>query len=215
MSHSAGTSRTRVYRYSPGQRESASYNLLSGVRVGEPEAFRDVTVIVEGLLAPKKRGQHATDTSAFFENVGINALRAVLLYLVHTERGVLNCGPWRRAHTLMATPGRFFQAMQGADHPEVRQQAVRLQQLMQRGERQFEGEWGTASGVLDLFGDPLVAQHTASSDFSLMDLQYGMSPVALYLGAEGTTDLQYLYPLYRGLLLSMYRQPQRRATVTA
>ena len=183
---------------------SASYNLLSGVRVGQPEEFRDVTVLVEGLLAPKKRGQLSTDSGAFFEHRGISALRAVLLYVLHTmptgQVSLADC------HQRMANPAPLLQAMLGARHPEVRQQATRLQQLMTRGERQFEGEWGTAQGVLDLFGDPLIARHTAQSDFRLMDLQYGPTPMTLYLGAEGTTDLQYLYPLYRSLLQLMYRQ---------
>jgi len=192
-----------VYRLAPGDPESHAWNPLDVVRVGTAHEFRDVMVLMQGLLDPVKKDTRASDSGAFFERRGAVAGRGVLLYALHTappgEATLAKC------HALMHTPERTLAAMQAHAHPEVQAQGQRLTELREKAERQFTAEWDTAQDALDLFSDPAIAAITGRSDFTMTDLQHGDRPMTLYLGAETPTDMAYLYPLYRMLLQATYR----------
>ena len=192
-----------VYRLAPGDPMSNSWNPLDVVRVSTDHEFRDVMVLMQGLLDPKKKDTMTSDSGAFWERRGAIAGRGVLLYALHSQppgKATLT-----QCHTLMNAPEATIAAMQAHAHPEVKAQGKRLTELMDTAERAFRAEWDTAQDALDLFSDPAIAAITQRSDFRLTDLQFGARPMTLYLGAETPEDLGYLYPLYRMLLQSTYR----------
>ena len=56
------------------------------------------------------------------------------------------------------------------------------------------------SGRWSLYNDPLIARSTDTSTFALEDLQYGATPMTLYLVAPSPRALERLHPLYRVIL---------------
>ena len=173
------------------------------MRVGTEHEFRDVMVLLQGLLDPRQKNTSHSDSGDFWTRSGAVAGRGVLLYELHSAAP--GTATLTHCHALMGTPTTTLAAMQAHPHPEVQAQGKRLADLLVNAERQFEAEWGTMRLALDLFSDPAIATITSRSDFALTDLQFGSRPMTLYLGAETPEDLSYLYPLYRMLLQSTYR----------
>ena len=187
-----------VYRFAPAMRQSHCINLLDAVRVGYPEEFQDVTFLVKSLLAPPVKHEVRTDTGGFFGPLEETILRGVLLYVLHYA-------PDDKRHlsyalTLMADAAACLAHMHGAAHQEVQRVGLRLTSMLQESPRQFTGAWDGALRGLQMFRDPLVAAHTSTSDFRLIDLQYGDVPVTLYLIAEAPTQMGFLYPIFRAVM---------------
>src|SRR5207237_7817040 len=68
------------------------------------------------------------------------------------------------------------------------------------GDRELSSVWTTAIRPLVLYSDPLVARSTDTSTLALDDLQYGKTPLSLYLIAPSPMALERLHPLYRVIL---------------
>ena len=65
-----------------------------------------------------------------------------------------------------------------ATHPVVRE---KVQEMLDKEDKDFSGVLSTAKTALTLYSDPLVAKNTAASDFSINDLVNAERPVSLYL----------------------------------
>jgi type IV secretion system protein VirD4 len=78
-------------------------------------------------------------------------------------------------------------------HPVVRQ---RVQQMLDKEERDFSGVLSMANAALKVFGDPLVSRVTSASDFTIQDLVNHERPISLYLVVP-PSDKVRLTPLIR------------------
>lgn len=78
-------------------------------------------------------------------------------------------------------------------HPVVRE---KVQEMLDKEERDFGGVLSTAKTALTLYSDPLVARNTAASDFSIDDLVNHDLPVSLYLVVPPSDKIR-LRPLIR------------------
>ena len=58
------------------------------------------------------------------------------------------------------------------------------------GDRELSAVWSTAIRPLVLYNDPLIARSTDTSTFALEDLQYGATPMTLYLVAPSPRALE-------------------------
>src|SRR5450432_4864649 len=63
-------------------------------------------------------------------------------------------------------------------HPVVRE---KVQEMLDKEDRDFGGVLSTAKTALTLYSDPLVAKNTSASDFTINDLVNDDKPVSLYL----------------------------------
>ena len=80
-----------------------------------------------------------------------------------------------------------------ATHPVVRE---KVQEMLDKEERDFGGVLSTAKTALTLYSDPLVAQNTSASDFSIADLVSHTRPISLYLVVPPSDKIR-LRPLIR------------------
>jgi type IV secretion system protein VirD4 len=80
-----------------------------------------------------------------------------------------------------------------ATHPVVRTKA---QEMLDKGEKDRSGVLSMAQTALTLFSDPLVANNTAASDFTIQDLVNHEKPVSLYLVVPPSDKIR-LRPLIR------------------
>ncbi len=78
-------------------------------------------------------------------------------------------------------------------HPVVREKA---QEMLDKEDRDFGGVLSTAKTALTLYSDPLVAQNTSASDFTINDLVNHERPVSLYLVVPPSDKIR-LRPLIR------------------
>lgn len=78
-------------------------------------------------------------------------------------------------------------------HPVVRE---KVQEMLDKEERDFGGVLSTAKTALTLYSDPLVAGNTSASDFTIDDLVNHERPVSLYLVVPPSDKIR-LRPLIR------------------
>jgi type IV secretion system protein VirD4 len=80
-----------------------------------------------------------------------------------------------------------------ATHPVVRE---KVQEMLDKEERDFGGVLSTAKTALTLYSDPLVARNTSASDFTIADLVNYNRPISLYLVVPPSDKIR-LRPLIR------------------
>jgi type IV secretion system protein VirD4 len=83
-------------------------------------------------------------------------------------------------------------------HPVVRE---KVQEMLDKEDKDFSGVLSTAKTALTLYSDPLVAKNTSVSDFAIDDLVNYEHPVSLYLVVPPSDKIR-LRPLIR-LILTM------------
>src|SRR3974377_471898 len=83
-------------------------------------------------------------------------------------------------------------------HPVVKE---KVQEMLDKEDRDFGGVLSTAKTALTLYSDPLVAQNTSASDFTIADLVNHERPISLYLVVPPSDKIR-LRPLIR-LMLTM------------
>jgi type IV secretion system protein VirD4 len=98
-------------------------------------------------------------------------------------------------------------------HPAIVQLATEISNIS--GDRELSGVWTTALGPLLPYADWLTQRSTDTSTVDLNDLQYGPVPMALYLIAPSTSDLDRLAPVYRVISEMAVRRLQDHAPRSA
>ncbi|HTW64437.1 MAG TPA: type IV secretory system conjugative DNA transfer family protein [Bryobacteraceae bacterium] len=88
---------------------------------------------------------------------------------------------------------RMPTGQQTMTHPVVRE---KVQEMLDKEERDFGGVLSTAKTALTLYSDPLVAKNTSASDFTIDDLVNHNRPVSLYLVVPPSDKIR-LRPLIR------------------
>ena len=78
-------------------------------------------------------------------------------------------------------------------HPVVRE---KVQEMLDKEDKDFSGVLSTAKTALTLYSDPLVAKNTSASDFTIQDLVNHDRPVSLYLVVPPSDKIR-LRPLIR------------------
>jgi type IV secretion system protein VirD4 len=80
-----------------------------------------------------------------------------------------------------------------ATHPVVKE---KVQEMLDKEDRDFGGVLSTAKTALTLYSDPLVARNTSASDFTIADLVNYEQPISLYLVVPPSDKIR-LRPLIR------------------
>ena len=78
-------------------------------------------------------------------------------------------------------------------HPTVRE---KVQEMLDKEDKDFSGVLSTAKTALTLYSDPLVAKNCAVSDFTIQDLVNSYRPISLYLVVPPSDKIR-LRPLIR------------------
>lgn len=95
-----------------------------------------------------------------------------------------------------ATLARDWRTADGeatATHPVVRE---KVQEMLDKEDKDFSGVLSTAKTALTLYSDPLVVRNTSASDFTIKDLVNNEQPVSLYLVVPPSDKIR-LRPLIR------------------
>ncbi|TAN16228.1 MAG: conjugal transfer protein TraG [Rhizobiaceae bacterium] len=201
------------FKFSPVEESSSSrFNPLSEVRLFTPRDVSDAQNIANMIVrtgedSPQERywqDAAASITTGMILHVCYEAALegrvASLADLAHvftkpgsnfreTLKELLNC-----PHDPDYAHGwRMPTGDKTATHPVVKE---KVQEMLDKEDRDFGGVLSTAKTALTLYSDPLVAKNTSASDFTIADLVNYERPISLYLVVPPSDKIR-LRPLIR------------------
>ncbi|MFN4024160.1 MAG: IncP-type conjugal transfer protein TraG [Hyphomonas sp.] len=190
-------------RFDPTDPGSPRYNLLLDVRRGDSEV-RDAQNIADILVDP----EGSLERRSHWEKTGHALLVGVILHVLYAEEDKTLAG----CAKFLSDPDRSFAAtlrlmmttphLGASVHPVVAQAARELQN---KSENERSGVLSTALSFLSLYRDPVVAEVTSVSDWSVDDLVSGERPLSLYLACP-PSDVSRTKPLMRLVLNQIARR---------
>ncbi|WP_428947198.1 type IV secretory system conjugative DNA transfer family protein [Acidithiobacillus ferrooxidans] len=189
------------------------FNPLEEVRVGTPFEVKDVMNIATMIVDPDGKG-----LNDHWQKTGFALLTSVILHVLYAEkdktlRGVaafLNDPALQNvdeAFTKMTETehnpsGKFDRAWRDQYHTDSKVHPVIAQsakEMLNKAANEKSGVISTMMSFLSLYRDPIVAEWTEYSDWSITDLQDAEKPVSLYL-VTSPEDKNRLKPLIRLVL---------------
>jgi type IV secretion system protein VirD4 len=193
---------SHVLRFDPTDDTGVRWNPLMEIRRGKYE-IRDAMNLAE--LLPNPEG-NIYEGDTIWDNVSMDYVTGALLFLINFAPPEWKClGGLRRFMELGPQAGKL---MQENAHPdpdirrEIRGASVRL--WKNENERYVGSVMATINSYLRIYGDPIVAAATGTSDFRTSDLQCADHPVSLYLVVR-PSDAERLRPLLKMLLVGAQR----------
>jgi type IV secretion system protein VirD4 len=204
----ASEGQNRVLRWEPGALEGTiSFNFLGEVRLGTEYEFRDVSNVMEMVVDPEGAG-----LSDHWKPSAAVTLNGVALHVCYERQAMGQTASLGDVLHALNDPNRgrdlLYDAMRtnkhlgGQPHPQI---AAVGQDMMNKDVRERSGIHSTASLMLRLFRDPIVAANTARSDFRLDELMNAADPATLYVVTRGEDKLR-LRPLVRLFLTMMFNR---------
>lgn len=190
-------------RFDPTDARSPRYNPLLEVRRGACEV-RDAQNIADILVDP----EGSLERRNHWEKTGHALLVGVILHVLYAEEDKTLAG----CAKFISDPDRTFAAtlrlmmstphLGSRPHPVVAQAARELQN---KSENERSGVLSTALSFLSLYRDPVVAEVTSVSDWTVEGLVMGERPMSLYLACP-PSDVSRTKPLMRLVLNQIARR---------
>lgn len=190
-------------RFDPTDARSPRYNPLLEVRRGACEV-RDAQNIADILVDP----EGSLERRSHWEKTGHALLVGVILHVLYAEEDKTLAG----CAKFLSDPDRTFAAtlrlmmstlhLGDRPHPVVAQAARELQN---KSENERSGVLSTALSFLSLYRDPVVAEVTSVSDWTVEGLVMGERPMSLYLACP-PSDVSRTKPLMRLVLNQIARR---------
>ena len=199
LSQRQGGMGQRILCYNPASLATHRHNALDEIRLGVTEV-KDTRNIVDMLIDPeavkdhRDHWDHAVSpaiTAAILHILYSKPVRqhnfeGVAYFLANAQRNIKDSlEEMRRTNHLGGTP-----------HPVV---ASMAQELLQKSPNDMSGVISTAMDYVGIYRDPLIAHLTKTSDFRIKDLQFGPTPVSLYIMIP-PSDLAGTRPIARVFL---------------
>ena len=193
--------------FDPTNPDSAKYNPLLEVRMGETEV-RDVQNIADILVDPEgmlERRNH-------WEKTAHSLLVGAILHILYAEQEKT----LSRVASFLSDPSRSFKdtldVMMKTNHlgesPDMQVHPVVAQaarELLNKSDNERSGVLSTAMSFLSLYRDPVVAKVTSDCDWRISDLISADKPVSLYLVVP-PSDISRTKPLVRLILNQIGRR---------
>lgn len=190
-------------RFDPTDARSPRYNPLLEVRRA-PCEVRDAQNIADILVDP----EGSLERRSHWEKTGHALLVGVILHVLYAEEDKTLAG----CAKFLSDPDRTFAAtlrlmmstshLGDRPHPVVAQAARELQN---KSENERSGVLSTALSFLSLYRDPVVAEVTSVSDWTVEGLVMGERPMSLYLACP-PSDVSRTKPLMRLVLNQIARR---------
>jgi len=192
-----------VAAFTPCRQPQACINVLDTIRRGTHHEFHDAHIIAQSLVSPEKMAQESA-TTVHFRELAALLLTAAILHVCYTAPRKSLAGVWgflTQQHASLSdclkTMARTIHHAQGI-HQAIAALTTAMKNIT--GDRELSSVWTTAIRPLVLYNDPYIAASTDRSTLSLEQLQYGDTPLSLYLVAPSPYELKRLHPLYRVIL---------------
>jgi type IV secretion system protein VirD4 len=206
------------FKFSPVEQEATSrFNPLSEVRLFTPRDVSDAQNIASMIV----RTGEDSPQERYWQDASTSITTGMILHVCYAAAREGRQASLADLSHLFTRPGSSFHdtleellnfehdpgfrhqwhmpdGARTATHPVVRE---KVQEMMDKEDKDFGGVLSTAKTALTLYSDPLVANNTAASDFTINDLVNHTRPVSLYLVVPPSDKIR-LRPLIR-LILTM------------
>jgi type IV secretion system protein VirD4 len=200
------------FKFSPVEQHTSRFNPLSEIRLGSPRDVSDAQNVADMIV----RTGEDSPQERYWQDAAASITTGMILhvcYAASAEGRIASLGDLAGVFT---RPGSGFRDTLNellsyphdpdytfgwhtrecevtATHPVVRE---KVQEMLDKEDKDFSGVLSTAKTALSLYSDPLVAQNTSASDFTIQDLVNNERPVSLYLVVPPSDKIR-LRPLIR------------------
>lgn len=201
------------FKFSPVEQSSSSrFNPLAEVRLFTPRDVSDAQNIANMIV----RTGEDSPQERYWQDAAASITTGMILHVCYAAAREGRVASLADLAHVFTTPGSNFRdtlaellnaehdpkggrgwRMPGGErtvtHPVVKEKA---QEMLDKEDRDFGGVLSTAKTALTLYSDPLVAQNTSASDFTIADLVNHDHPISLYLVVPPSDKIR-LRPLIR------------------
>src|SRR5471032_1283822 len=167
------------FKFSPVEEQASSrFNPLSEVRVFTPRDVSDAQNIANMIV---RTGEYSPQ-ERYWQDAAASITTGMILHVCYEAalEGRVAC--LADLSHVFTRPGSGFRE--------------KVQEMLDKEDRDFGGVLSTAKTALTLYSDPLVAKNTSASDFTINDLVNHDRPVSLYLVVPPSDKIR-LRPLIR------------------
>jgi type IV secretion system protein VirD4 len=200
------------FKFSPVEQHTSRFNPLAEIRLGTPRDVSDAQNVADMIV----RTGEDSPQERYWQDAAASLTTGMILHVCYAaaaEGRVASLGDLAGVFT---RPGSGFRDTlsellsyphdpdssygwrtadgEGAGtHPVVRE---KVQEMLDKEDKDFSGVLSTAKTALALYSDPLVVQNTSASDFTIQDLVNNERPASLYLVVPPSDKIR-LRPLIR------------------
>jgi len=208
----------KVLKFDPTSCDGSSvrYNPLDEIRIGTVHEVRDVQNITDILVDPQGKGDlNHWDKTGHALLVGVilhlkytlpkATLSDIASFLSNPNKNFEDSLEEMRTYPHSSINGGLFKQIYKVDtetHPVI---AKAAREVLNKAPNERSGVLSTANTILSLYHDPIVADNTAYSEFSISDLMNHEQPVSLYLIVP-PSDINRTRPLIRMILNQVVRR---------
>lgn len=171
------TAISRVIRLAPCDEKSDCYNPLTALRIGTEHEVADVQLFAKVLANPEGL-MLRTESEQHFVGLTETVLAGVTLHGMQTTPPLVTC--LSDVYSVI-TQGEFPEVIKDmalSHYPMVRMAGTMLHEM---DEKQYANVYTTLVRVMQLYADPLLANMTSRSDFTLEEVRQGKEPLSIYL----------------------------------
>jgi len=201
------------FKFSPVEQDSSSrFNPLQEVRLFTPRDVSDAQNIANMIV----RTGEDSPQERYWQDAAASITTGMILHVCYAAAASKRVACLSDLANVFTRPGSGFretlddllnfvhdiegkyqwQMPDGGStrtHPTVRE---KVQEMLDKEDKDFGGVLSTAKTALTVYSDPLVARNTSASDFSIADLVSHERPVSLYLVVPPSDKIR-LRPLIR------------------
>jgi type IV secretion system protein VirD4 len=200
------------FKFSPVEQHTSRFNPLAEIRLGTPRDVSDAQNVGDMIV---RTGQDSPQ-ERYWQDAAASIATGMILHVCYAaaaEGRVASLGDLAGVFT---RPGSGFRDTLNellnyphdpeyvyrwrtpdheptATHPVVRE---KVQEMLDKEDKDFSGVLSTAKTALALYSDPLVSQNISASDFTIQDLVNNERRVSLYLVVPPSDKIR-LRPLIR------------------
>lgn len=212
------------YKFEPTSLDSNKYNPFDEIRFGTPYEIRDIGNQINIILDPT--GEGIKGSEFHWKTSAGNLLTGLILHIKYTTdyvcfRDILNfMGELdfeNGEDTFQMKLNNCLNAIHdptgtvlknqippcySKTHPKVKQIFTLM---VNTPEKEFGSIFNTLNTILAVYNDPILAENTSYSDFSVNDLMDSPQPVTICLVVP-PSDLDRLTPIFRMMIELVYRR---------
>ena len=200
------------FKFSPVEQHTSRFNPLAEIRLGTPRDVSDAQNVADMIV---RTGQDSPQ-ERYWQDAAASITTGMVLHVCYAAAADGRIASLGDLAGVFTRPGSSFRDTLNellsyphdpdftygwhtldheptATHPVVRE---KVQEMLDKEDKDFSGVLSTAKTALALFSDPLVSQNTSASDFTIQDLVNNARPVSLYLVVPPSDKIR-LRPLIR------------------
>jgi type IV secretion system protein VirD4 len=201
------------FKFSPVEEGNSSrFNLLAELRLFTPRDVSDAQNVAEMIV----RTGEDSPQERYWQDAAASITTGMILHVCYAAAAEGRTASLANLARVFTRPGTNFretlheiisyphdpdyahewrtaEAERTMTHPVVRE---KVQEMLDKEDKDFSGVLSTAKAALTLYSDPLVAKNISASDFTIQDLVNHERPVSLYLVVPPSDKIR-LRPLIR------------------